>query len=253
MASPVVESGELIRVEGISFSFGEILVLSEITLSIASGDFLAILGPNGSGKTTLVKIILGLLKPDRGRIVILGRLLQDFREREMIGYIPQKATHFDPLFPASVDEVVAMALRSGPRRISRREEESAISRALEIVGMLNHRDRPITRLSGGQQQRVFIARAIVHRPRILILDEPTTGVDAETQERFYDLLGRLNTIEGMTIILITHDIGIVNKHVTRVACLNQRLVYHGSHEDFCRSGALTEMLDGGHHLVSHRH
>jgi zinc transport system ATP-binding protein len=253
MASPAVEPGELIRLEGISLSFGDIPVLVEITLSIDAGDFLAILGPNGSGKTTLVKVILGLLKPDRGRIVILGRPLQDFREREAIGYIPQKATHFDPLFPASAEEVVAMALRSRHRRMSRREEASAIFRALETVGMSNHRHRPIARLSGGQQQRVFIARAIVHRPRILILDEPTAGVDAETQERFYDLLGMLNIVEGMTIVLVTHDIGIVNKHITRVACLNQRLVYHGTHEDFCRSGALKDMLDGGHHFISHRH
>ena len=102
--------------------------------------------------------------------------------------------------------------------------------------MADHRNRRIGRLSGGQQQRVFIARAIVQRPRILFLDEPTAGVDAETQDRFYDLLGTLNATEGITIVLVTHDIGIVNKHVNRVACLNQRLVYHGTHEEFCRSG-----------------
>jgi zinc transport system ATP-binding protein len=253
MDSAAAEKVEVVRAEGVSLSYGDRTVLSDVSLTIEGGDFLAILGPNGSGKTTFVKIILGLLKPDRGRVFILGRPPVDFRERESIGYIPQKATHFDPIFPASVLEVVAMALRSSRRRLSRRAEDAAISRALEIVDMADHRNRPIGRLSGGQQQRVFIARAIVHRPRLLFLDEPTAGVDAETQARFYDLLGSLNTTEGITIVLVTHDIGIVNRHITRVACLNQRLVYHGSHEDFCRSGALKELLEGGHHLVSHRH
>jgi zinc transport system ATP-binding protein len=119
--------------------------------------------------------------------------------------------------------------------------------------MGEYRRSPIGRLSGGQQQRVFIARALVTSPRILFLDEPTTGVDAETQASFYDLLDRLNKREGLTIVLITHDIGIVNKHVTRVACLNERLVYHGSHEDFCRSDVFRDMVSRGDHLISHEH
>ncbi|HEX9901439.1 MAG TPA: ATP-binding cassette domain-containing protein, partial [Acidobacteriota bacterium] len=114
-------------------------------------------------------------------------------------------------------------------------------------------DRLIGRLSGGQQQRVFIARALVNRPYLLLLDEPTAGVDTETQDRFYDMLGRFNQREGITIVLVTHDIGVVDKHVTRVACLNQRLTYHGSHEEFCRSDAFREMISRGRHLVSHRH
>ena len=242
----------LVGVEGLSFSYGFRPVLEDISLSIRKGDFLAVLGPNGSGKTTLVKLILGLLKPDRGRIVLFGKPASEFQEWPEIGYVPQKATHFDPLFPASAREVVAMALRS-TRGVSRRGEEDAVRSALALVGMDEHRNRTIGRLSGGQQQRVFIARAIVSRPRILFLDEPTAGVDAGTQEHFYDLLGALNTREGITIVLVTHDIGIVNKHITKVACLNQRLIYHGTHEEFCRSDAVDVMLAGGHHLVSHRH
>lgn len=253
MGSPGVEPNELIRVEGISLSFAGIPVLTDITMSIFMGDFLAILGPNGSGKTTLLRVILGLLKPDRGKVFILDRPAGEFAEREMIGYVPQQATHFDPFFPASVREVVAMALRSGRRRMSRGDEDEAILHALEIVDMTDFRNRRIGRLSGGQQQRVFIARAIVQKPRILFLDEPTTGVDAETQDRFYDLLAALNTQEKITIVLVTHDIGIVNKHITRVACLNQRLVYHGTHDHFCATGGLKDLLAGGHHLVSHRH
>lgn len=245
----------LVRAEGVSFSFGFRPVLEDVSLSIGAGDFLALLGPNGSGKTTLVKVILNLLTPQRGRVLLWGRPAAEFTEWERIGYIPQKATHFDSSFPASAREVVAMALRStrSAVRLTRRAREDAIRQALDLVGMDEHRDRPIGRLSGGQQQRVFIARAIVTRPGLLFLDEPTAGVDAGTQERFYDLLGRLNTDQGITIILVTHDVGIVDKHVSRVACLNQRLIYHGSHEDFCRSGVVEEMLAGGNHLVSHRH
>jgi zinc transport system ATP-binding protein len=249
------EAAGLVRAEGVSFSFGFRRVLEDVSLAIGPGDFLALLGPNGSGKTTLVKVILNLLSPQSGRVLLWGRPAAEFAEWERIGYIPQKATHFDASFPASAREVVAMALRStrSAVRLPRRAREEAIRQALDLVGMDEHRDRPIGRLSGGQQQRVFIARAIVTRPDLLFLDEPTAGVDAGTQERFYDLLGRLNTDQGITIVLVTHDIGIVDKHVSRVACLNQRLIYHGSHADFCRSGVVEEMLAGGNHLVSHRH
>jgi zinc transport system ATP-binding protein len=255
MAWPGADAAPLVRVEGVSFSFGFRSVLEDVSLDIERGDFLALLGPNGSGKTTLIKLILNLLVPAQGRVLLMGRETPVFGEWERVGYVPQKATHFDPAFPASAREVVAMALRSArpAARRPRREQEAVIRRALDLVGMDEHRDRPIGRLSGGQQQRIFIARAIVTEPEVLFLDEPTAGVDAETQERFYDLLGRLNTAQGITIVLVTHDIGIVNKHVSRVACLNQRLIYHGSHEDFCSSGAVDEMLAGGHHLVSHRH
>ena len=136
---------------------------------------------------------------------------------------------------------------------ARRDEETAIRRALQVVGMEDFEHRRIGRMSGGQQQRIFIARAIVDKPGILFLDEPTTGVDAETQSRFYELLDHLVKDEGITIVLITHDIGIVDRHITRVACLNERLVYHGSHAEFCRSDTLKDMLAGGHHLVSHQH
>jgi zinc transport system ATP-binding protein len=255
MDSPVIKAKTLIRVEGVTFTYGHDPVLENVSFSIHEGDFLAILGPNGSGKTTLVKIILGLLKPARGSVFLMGKSVEKFGEWRKIGYVPQKATHFDPLFPASAKEVVAMALLSSAGFLHRmnKEEETSIHHALELVGMTDFASRRIGELSGGHQQRVFIARAIVQQPRILFLDEPTTGVDAETQALFYEILDRLNKNEGITIVQVTHDIGIVNKHITQVACLNQRLVYHGSHEEFCRSDTLKNMLAGGHHLISHQH
>ena len=245
----------LVSLQDVSFAYGGQPVLDSVSFDIMAGDFLAVLGPNGSGKTTLLKIILNLLKPSRGRVLVQGRPLEEFQDRERIGYVPQKATQVDPYFPASVAETVSMALRRTTGRTADRKTpyRREVDRALSLVGLEGLQDRLIGRLSGGQQQRVFIARALVNRPYLLLLDEPTAGVDTETQDRFYDMLGRFNQREGITIVLVTHDIGVVDKHVTRVACLNQRLTYHGSHEEFCRSDAFREMISRGRHLVSHRH
>jgi zinc transport system ATP-binding protein len=248
-------SDPLILVENISFGFNGLEVLQDVSFTISPGDFVALIGPNGSGKTTLIRIILGLLKPSRGRILLLGEDPGRFSQWNRIGYVPQKATHLDPYFPASVREVVAMGLlskKSFPRFLTR-QDEAAVERALEQVGMQALKRRRIGELSGGQQQRVFIARAIVNGPDVLFLDEPTAGVDADTQERFYDMLADLNRKIGLTIVLITHDFGIITKHVNKVACLNQRLFFHGTHDEFCSSSVVQELLHGEHHLVCHRH
>jgi zinc transport system ATP-binding protein len=230
-------------------------VLRDVSFPISPGDFLALIGPNGSGKTTLIRIILGILKPSSGRVVIMGEEWNQFSQWERIGYVPQKATHRDPYFPASVREIVAMGRLSKKRfpRFLSRQDETAIDRALDQVDMRALKSRRIGELSGGQQQRVFIARAIVNGPDVLFLDEPTAGVDAETQARFYDMLAELNQKKSLTIVLITHDIGLISRHINKVACLNQRLFFHGTHEEFCSSSIVQELLHGEHHLVCHRH
>ncbi len=244
----------LIIVKGLYFSYGEQLILENINLEINAGDFLAILGPNGSGKSTLLKLILGLLRPEQGEIFLFGKPIGKFREWWRLGYVPQRAiAKVDPVFPVTVEEVVSFGLlakKRFPRFLTSRDRE-AIQKALLRVEMEGFSKRRLCELSGGQQQRVFIARAIVSEPQVLLLDEPTTGVDVATQERFYDLLGEFNR-RGLTIVIVTHDIGIVNKHVKQVACLNRRLVYHGTHEEFCSSPRLKEFV-GEHHLVIHRH
>jgi zinc transport system ATP-binding protein len=242
-----------IRIQNVDFHYGSQPVLSDISFTIHSGDFLAIIGPNGSGKTTLVRIILGLLKPDRGRVTIGGVQVREFDEHHRIGYIPQKATAFDPSFPATVHEIVALGLVALRKKIGGGEIKTRVCRALEQVGMLDFHKRRIGELSGGQQQRVLIARAIVHFPRVLFLDEPTTGVDMETQDRFFEMLDSLNSKEKITIVMVTHETGIINKFVRQVACLNRRLVYHGAHDEFCRSSIFRKMLEDGHHVISHRH
>jgi len=244
----------LIRVEDVSFSYSGRVVLENITFEIRRGDFLAIIGPNGSGKSTLIKLILKLLNPDQGEIFIDGKPIEQFEQWDLFGYVPQKATHIDPLFPISVSEVVSLERLSMKRfpRWFNQEDGKAVRKALELVGMDAYRDRRIGDLSGGQQQRVFIARAIVNSPGVLFLDEPTTGIDARAQDEFYGLLDELNR-QGITIVLVTHDVGVVNKHVNRVACLNQRMAFHGSHEEFCSSAAARALIPGEHHLILHRH
>jgi zinc transport system ATP-binding protein len=251
----VKDDRALIRLEHVEFRYRRDPVLLDIELAIQAGDFLAIIGPNGSGKTSLIKIMLGLLEPVRGAVSLFGAPIQDFQEWERVGYVPQKATHFDPYFPASVLEVVGMGLvAAGQRSRFRSEErESRIMGALEAVGMEDKKTQPIGELSGGQQQRVFIARALVSSPEILILDEPTAGVDAQAQNRFYAMLERLNRERGLTVVFSTHNVGVVTKHVNKVACINQRLYFHGSHEEFCETDHLLEAVGGRAHLIHHEH
>lgn len=251
----VITDGVQVAVKKVDFSYSTTHVLIDIDLAITQGDFLAIIGPNGSGKSTLLKIILGLLPVQQGNVILFGQELARFSQWSKIGYVPQKAAHSGAFFPASAAEVVSMGLLSTkkfPKFLGRQDKESVES-ALERVNMEAFKTRRIGELSGGQQQRVFIARAIVNEPEILFLDEPTAGVDAETQQRFYDMLDMLNKDHNITIVMVTHDVGVVTKHVNKVACLNQRLVFHGTHDEFCSSAVVQDILKGEHHLVCHRH
>ncbi|NMC10031.1 MAG: metal ABC transporter ATP-binding protein [Methanothrix sp.] len=204
-------------------------VLEDINLDLEEGDFLGLIGPNGGGKSTLLKVMLGFIKPDRGTVLIFGKSPQAARGR--IGYMPQK-TLFDQNFPVKALDVVLMGRysRSGLLRRYGREDRDAAMRALEAVGMGVHAEREIGALSGGEQQRVFVARSLVSDPRLLLLDEPTSGVDSAQQTEFYDLLSHLNRDMGIAIVLVSHDITAVSTHVKKIACLNQRLYYHGSRE-----------------------
>jgi zinc transport system ATP-binding protein len=233
-------------------------VLEGINLDLEEGDFLGLIGPNGGGKSTLLKVMLGLIEPNRGEVRIFG--LEPEAARKWIGYMPQKMI-FDPNFPISVLDVVLMGRYSRVglfRRYSRGDREVALS-ALESVGMLDHADLEIGALSGGEQQRAFVARSIVSEPRLLLLDEPTAGVDAAQQTEFYELLCRLNRKMGITIILVSHDLTAVSKYVNKIACLNQRLYYHGSKElpieDIEKAyGCPVEMIaHGAPHRVLRKH
>jgi zinc transport system ATP-binding protein len=220
--------------------------LESVDLRLDEGDFLGIIGPNAGGKTTLLKIILGLLAPDRGSVEIFGR--PPAESRGVIGYVPQYA-RFDASFPIDVLDTVRMG-RLGVRRRERSKESRAAARAaLDRVDLSGMADEQIGELSGGQLQRVLIARALASEPRILLLDEPTASVDTRIGRSVYELLERLS--ERMTIVLASHDIGVISRHVKTIACLNVRLHYHQSRE------LTPEMVEAAYgcpvDLVAHGH
>jgi zinc transport system ATP-binding protein len=215
-----VPEQSLIDLQSVSFSYETGRVLADVSLTIGSRDYLVLLGPNGSGKSTLLKIVVGLLRPTSGKAFLFGRPATDARARERVGYVPQRAVISSRL-PATVLEVV-LAGRAAQRRFggfTRAERHQAL-RALERVGMSDFARRRIGELSGGQQQRVLIARALVAEPQVLILDEPTAGVDRDSQIRFAQVLRVLNG-EGVAILIVAHDLGAVAPDVRRVLALHQ--------------------------------
>jgi len=167
-----------------------------------------------------------------------------------VGYIPQNATGFDQNFPASVEEIVSLGVCSRKTfpRFLKTADRKEVDKALTRVGMKRFAKAKIGELSGGQKQRVFIARALASEPRIMILDEPTTGIDAKTQGQFYELLGKLNK-DGITIIIVSHDVGYITKYVGKVAYVNQRLVFYGTHKEFCSSHVVDKMLGHEKHVI----
>jgi len=209
----------LIELDDVSFAYESGRVLSDVTLSINARDYVVLLGANGSGKTTLLKVALGLLKPTSGRALLLERPATDPRSRERVGYVPQRAVISSRL-PATVLEVV-LAGRAAKRRFGgfTSEERGQAIRALERVGMAEFARRRIGELSGGQQQRVLIARALAADPELLILDEPTAGVDRDSQLQFAEVLRALNT-GGVAIVIVAHDLGAVGRDVKRVLALH---------------------------------
>lgn len=224
----------LIELQDVSFQYEYTNVLNNISLEINEGDFLALLGPNGSGKSTMLKLILGLLKPSSGQVKLFGQDASKFNHREWIGYVSQKSNSFNSGFPATVREVVTSGLvkKLGLFKRKSKNEEKLVVEALQSVGMEDFINRNIGELSGGQQQRVFIARALVAEPKLLILDEPTVGIDYENVQSFYNLMAHLNKRHDMTLMLVTHDVDIVSSKISHVACLNKTIHFHGFKDEY---------------------
>lgn len=247
----------VVEIKNLHYSYEEQAVLDGIDLTVKQGEFLGIVGPNGSGKSTLVKCILGLLKPQAGEVLLFGQPVRTLGERSRIGYVSQNSNSFNSGFPATVREVVASGLYGslGLFRRMKKQDWEKVEEVIAQVGLSAFRDQNIGKLSGGQQQRAFIARALVSDPRLLVLDEPTVGIDAKSTAQFYDLLAVLHREEGLTLLMVTHDLSVLSSHVDRVACLNKRLTFHGRPDEFERKQ--TEILSAtyGHEiqLVSHGH
>jgi zinc transport system ATP-binding protein len=203
-------------------------VLRDVDLQIEAGEFVALAGPNGGGKTTLLRLTLGLERPTRGDVRLFGEPADSFRDRAGLGYLAQR-TNLGVQAPATVREVVA-AGRCARKPFGRfaRSDDHAIEDAIERVGLGELRNRPLTRLSGGQQQRAFIAKALAAEPRLLALDEPTTGVDVESQEALAELLARLHRELGVTILYVSHEFGAIEHVVERLVLVRERIVFDGS-------------------------
>jgi zinc transport system ATP-binding protein len=231
-------------------------VLSSISFRAVSGDYLGIVGPNGSGKSTLIKALLGLIEPDDGTIELFGVPVLRFTQWNRIGYLPQRIKFSNPNFPGTVEEIVRLGLIAGEARLSRNSsgQNRAIDEALDLLGIMQLKGRLMGGLSGGQQQRVLLARAMVNRPELLILDEPTTALDPETREHFYELLKRLNSTLGTTVLLVTHDTWSIGKYANRFLYVDKKIVFDGSFDDFCCSTEMTAFFgEHAQHLICHRH
>jgi len=217
MMLKVIEAGNL------SFNYGNESIFSKIGFSVYKGDFVAVIGSNGTGKSTLMRLMLGELTPLDGFIKIFGEDVSKFRDWPKIGYLPQSGLQSSDSFPATAEEIVMANLFSqiGLLRFPKKKHRDETMQALELVGMESYSKRMISELSGGQRQRVMLARVLVNNPEMMILDEPATGVDARTVESLYELLYSLNRKTGLTIVMVTHDIGRASNYVSRVLCLEE--------------------------------
>ncbi|MFW6132842.1 MAG: metal ABC transporter ATP-binding protein [Planctomycetota bacterium] len=220
-------SAAAVECTGVWFAYDAAPVLRDATFTIDRGEMISMVGPNGGGKTTLLKLFLGLLTPDRGQVRVLGVAPRQARRR--VGYTPQH-TAVDPHFPANAADVVLMGRVGQTRTFGpfTRDDRAAAWRALEEVGLTGLGRRPFAALSGGQRQRVVIARALVGSPEVLLLDEPTAGLDVAAEQHLYDLLKRLK--ERMTIVMTSHDIGIVSQLIGRVICVKGTTDVHPTEE-----------------------
>lgn len=214
----------VIELRDVHFTYGCHPVLDGITLHVEQGEIVGVTGPNGAGKTTLLHLVVGLIKPQAGEVSVFGLPAGAPKVRHLVGFVGQRAAHFNRSYPATAYDVV-LSGRAGVRGIFRffkREDRLCALEALERVGMLDYRDVPVGELSGGQQQRVVIARALALRPRVLVMDEPTNGVDAAGIRELVRVIGRLRE-EGITMLVVSHDPGWLEGLASKWVCLDRKL------------------------------
>ena len=239
-----MQSEPVISMRNVAFSYGGLPVLEEVCFSVGPREAVCMVGPNGGGKTTLVKLMLGLLTPQRGEVRLFGQSPR--RSRRRVGYMPQHM-QYDPRFPISVLDVVLMGQLSGGTLWYSRSDRWAAIAALEQVDMARYRRQSFCALSGGQRQRVLIARALCCEPELLVLDEPTANIDTLGEARLIELLEELN--RQMAIIMVSHDLGIVSGLVERVICVNRRVATHPTDE--LTGESIRNLYGGDVRLVRH--
>ncbi|MEO5357835.1 MAG: metal ABC transporter ATP-binding protein [Nitrospirae bacterium YQR-1] len=217
-----------IETRGLEYSYSREKVLEDVTFTIKAGGYVGLIGPNGGGKTTLIKILLGLIKPDSGDVRVFGEKICNYKKRYHLGYVPQQGSALNVSFPATVSEIVksGRTARVGLYKRFSVKDNEAVNNAMEIAGVSEYKDRLTGKLSGGQRQKVFIARALATEPKVLFLDEPMVGIDIVSKETFYSFLRRLNKEKGITIVFVSHDLGVVSEEVETILCLNKKLFCH---------------------------
>lgn len=205
---------EIIGLDNIHFGYSRASVLNGLSMSVRERDFVGVIGPNGSGKTTVLKLIVGLLQPQKGQIRLFGEPAEQFRQRNRIGYVPQK-TSLNPLFPATVREVVMSGLIHRKRlfRPYTARDIAKCDDALQALDIAQLANRKIGQLSGGQQQRTFLARALINNPDLLILDEPTVGIDSETQEAFFRMVKHMHQHHRIAFLMVSHDVEMMRSYL----------------------------------------
>ncbi|MDQ7042803.1 MAG: metal ABC transporter ATP-binding protein [Sulfurimonas sp.] len=243
-------------VKDLSFTIREVNILFNISLEIYPAEYIAIIGPNGGGKTTLIRMLLGLEKPTSGEIKLFGKKLKNFKEWHKIGFVPQRASLVDANFPATVEDIVKMG-RVAKRGIFAgfaKEDAQKVEDAMLKMDILDLKEKMVGTLSGGQRQRVMIARALASSPEILILDEPNTGVDVVSQKRFYKLLSKLNKEENITIVFITHDIGVIADDIDRLFTINQKATICNDPKEALSCEDMSALYGIEAHLIhNHKH
>jgi zinc transport system ATP-binding protein len=240
-------ANSILSVKNVTLKYGRYEVVSNISFIAEKGDYIGIAGPNGSGKSTLMKAILGLHPFSEGKIQFSNGL----KDSSFVGYLPQKAVTNDRIFPATVREIVSMGLlarKKDPKFISKSDYDK-IDGILEKLKISDLKQKKMSNLSGGQQQRVLLARALVSSPGLLILDEPTSALDPKIREDFYGILKELNVNEGVTILLVSHDMASIGQYTKKLLYLDRRLVFFGSYEEFCKSPDMTAYFG---HLSQHQ-
>ncbi len=245
----------VIEVNKLSVQYRGVEALSRISFDVEEGDYIGIVGPNGSGKTTLIKALLGLI-PYEGKILFQGKSLEQFtHSKKHIGYLPQKMSFIDEMFPAKAIEIVASGVyccKKFPKRLTGEDYKAAL-KAMDILGIKNLKDRPVGKLSGGQQQRVLLSRALIHQPDVLILDEPTVALDPQARDTFYATIEELNKENKTTILFVSHDIGSAGNFVSKLLYLDRKIVFFGTLDDFCKSPQMSDYFGHDQHLICHRH
>jgi len=246
----------IIETKDLSVNYGQTEALKDVSFAIEQGDFVGLAGPNGAGKTTLVKAILGLIPVLSGKIELFSITKEKFNDWGKIGYLPQKLSTINALFPATVDEIVILGLLSQKKfpKIITASDYKKVDEILRELGISNLKKRMLSELSGGQQQKVLLARALVSDPQVLIFDEPSTALDPESRESFFQLIQKLNKQKSITIILITHDTGYIGQYANRLLYIDKSLVYFGKFTDFCASEKMNSYFGKyEQHIICHQH